>query len=424
MKRIALLLCTISCAAAVQAQNAALTVPSIPMRTFQDSIGINGHPNYTDGMYADETQTLANMQYVGIRHMRANIPYPAGWPPGALANQDALAASGIVFDLVADCNTPVAEQMQQLDAFAQVQAGDIATIEGTNEINNQPCTAGSGSNEQNAEAFQTALYAAVKADPLLKSIPVLYFTGGATQSNLAGMADATNTHPYPYNEEQPWARLQSDFQSYFAGSASSAPQYITETGYFDIPSQGSGVDEAGQGQMGLNAWFDSALQGVQRNYEYQLLQAYTNVATNSDTAYGIFHYDGSPTILAQMLHNLSQAFPLDAKSAVVNAGVTLTSGSGAPLPATVHALALTTSTGDVVVWVWNEAPVWNASTQSSTMASPITVQVQLPGKWSTVQAAWPLSNTPYNWPYAEISQGQETTELPVVSFPTSVIFRK
>ena len=424
MKRIAPLLCSVLSAVTLHAQSNAVNVPSIPLRAFQDSFGINGHPNYTDGHYANEPQTLADMQYLGLRHMRAGIPYPAGWPYGAVSNQDALAAGGILFDLVSDCNVPVAEQVSQLDTFAQVKAGDIAAIEGPNEINNQPCTVGGGSNEQNAEAFQAALYKAVKADSLLKSIPVLYFTGGATQAALAGMADATNTHPYPYSEVQPLGRLQSEYQADFVSAATAAPKYITETGYFDIPSQPSGVDELGQGQMGLNIWFDAALTGVQRTYQYQLLQAYPDYATNSDTAYGIFHYDNSPTIEAQMLHNLSLSFPLDAVSAATNPGVTLISGSETPLPATVHALALTTSKGDVIVWVWNEQQIWNAQSQSSTVANLITAQVQLPGTWSSVQAAWPLSTQAYAWPYAGVYKGQETAQLPVTSFPTAVIFHK
>jgi hypothetical protein len=380
-----------------RAQSASLqTIPSMPLSTFQSSLGVNIHIEYTDGLYANEAQVLKDLQFIGIHNVRDYIPSPSWLPAGqALGNLETLAASGIHFDFIGNCNAALGPQITQLDQLIAAYPGIAISVEGANEINNFPCQLGSGTNEQNAEAFQKQLYSTVQSDShFAQDFPVLYMTGAAPvdlQTQL-GFANFANMHPYPNNAVQPFATLQDEFPSYYTGYTQADPHQITETGYATIPdsSDPSGVDEPAQAEMILNLFFDAALQGNTHTYVYQLLEDYSNYATDSDTAYGMFHYtDGSPKIIAQALANMLAIFPADKAS-----------------------------DGSIALFMWNEQPVWNQSSDNLIYVTPQYVQVKMPGNWN-VSYFTPADITPIN--DTEI-QGQYYSILS--SYPTALIFRK
>ena len=403
------------------AQSATLqTIPSMPLATFQDSLGVDIHIEYTDGKYADANQVLKDLQYLGIHNVRDGIPN-SGWLPAGqgLNGLKLLAQNGVHFDFVTECNLNLDTSMASLDSLIQQYPGIAVSVEGPNEINNFPCRTGSGNNEQNGENFQKALYSHIQNDSHFpKNFPVLYMTGAAPINlhNQGGFANVANTHPYPYKGVQPFARLQSDFNSYFSSYTQSDPHQITETGYATIPnpSDPDGVDPLAQGELILNLYFDAALQGNTHTYLYQLLEAYPNYATSSDTAFGFFNYnDGSPKAIAQVLHNIAQILPPDKPSSQQTVQATITG-----LPSTAHTLALTGSDGSVTIFMWNEQPVWNAASDGLLYVNPQYVQVKMPGSWNVSYFA-PSSTT--LTPDPEY-QGAHWALLG--GFPTALIFRK
>ncbi len=396
----------------VQAQSPR-TFYSMPLAKFQDSLGINIHIEYTDGKYADATQVLQDLQYIGIHNVRDYIPDPVKWGQGAAQHLEQLAAAGIHFDFIGDCNASFSTAMQQLDALASQYPGIAKSVEGPNEINNFACYTQSGSNMQQATTYQKELYSYVHGDSQLKNVPVLYMTGAPAINLLAskGLADDTNDHPYPYGEEEPYSRMRTDYNVNFTTPESSIARQITETGYFTLPAARDGVDQPGQADMLTNLFFDAAVQGYQHTYIYQLLDAYND--TSSDSNFGLFNYSGTAKQSAVMLHNLSAMMPQDKASAqkVVQAWIT-------PMSNTSHTLALTASDGTIYFFMWNENPAWTASRRATFVHTTNRINVRMNGNW-TVDELNPadsqlVKNLPKN------SDGSYTgTET---QYPTALVF--
>ena len=396
------------------------TVPSLPLSSFQDSLGVNLHIEYTDGKYADASAVLQDLQYLGIHNVRDLVPEPALWlPPGqGLAAMHMLAANGIKWNLLAEPNQPLSTSMQQLDTLVQAQPGMVISVEGPNEINNYPVPPVPGeTNEQAAKDYQRQLYAAVHADSNLSGVPVLYFTGGSPIDLGAnpGMADFENTHPYPKNGVQPFPVLQQEFVNTFI-NPNSTPKMITETGYYTLPQSTNwgGVDEPAQAELIFNTYFDAALQGVRRTFVYQLLDAYADPqGTNNDDHFGFFHLDNSPKIVAVAMRHLADVLPPDAASSPVPVQAAIQG-----LPSTGRALALTTSDGSIALFLWNEATVWDEPSESLQYVTPVPVQVQIPGSWNASFFTPALDTT---FPLAPNGGAYLTY---VSSYPTAIIFRK
>jgi hypothetical protein len=414
MQKIAAALCALAAFSwAAQAQTLK-TYPSMPLSKFQDSLGINIHIEYTDGKYANSNQVVQDLSYISIHNVRDYIPDPQTWPPGAVQHLEQLATSGVHFNFIGDCNSSFSYAMQELDALVTEYPGIALSVEGPNEINNFPCYAGSGTNQQQATTFQKELYAYVHGDSKLKGIPVLYMTGAAPvdPATTPGLADVANTHPYVYGETQPYARLLSDFPVYFPNLPASFPRQITETGYFTLPTAADGVDQNAQAVYLANLYFDSALEGNTRTYVYQLLDAYND--TSSDNNYGIFNFDGSPKMSAVLLHNLAMLLHPDVASAqkVVQAIVST-------LPATAKTLVLTKSDGTIYFFMWNEQNIWNAQTHSSSNLPSVGVKVKIAGKWN-VNFISLLSESPVEMNLPQNADGSYTALL--LDSPTALAF--
>ncbi len=370
-------------------------------------MGVNLHMGYTDGLYANSNQVLQDLQYIGLHNVRDGVPTPSSWQ--FIAAMKLLAGNGIKWNLLAAPSQGLQTNMRQIDAFLANDPGAVLSVEGPNEINNQPVS-GPGSNEQNAEAYQRSLYAAVHSDPNLKGIPVLYFTGGASMNLDAnpGLADATNTHPYPKQGTQPLPTIQYNLSAYFSGVRQTDAKQITELGYYTILDGVDGVSEPAQAEMLFNSYFDAALQGYSRTFLYELLDAYPG------QSFGLFHYpDGSPKIAAVALNHFAAVFPPDKPSAQQTVQAAITG-----MPSTGHVLALTGSDGSITVFLWNEAPVWDHRAGSLIWVNPLPVQVQIPGFWN-VSYFTPADNTTF--PVAQSSGSYQTY---VASYPTALIFKK
>jgi hypothetical protein len=419
--------CLATSAPAQQRREAAdrlTVVPSLPLATFQNSLGVNTHIEYTDGKYADADKVLADLDYIGIRNVRDYIPNPAAWlPPGqALRAMQMLAAHGIRFDFVADGNASLPIAMQQLDALLRAEPGVALAVEGPNEIDNFPVKRDGKPSAPAAEAFQRALYQAVHTDPLLRGVPVLYMTGAAPVNldTEPGLADIANTHPYPHRGEQPYSWLGRGFPLYFTMPGHYAKQ-ITETGYYTLPASTDpgGVDADSQAMLILNAYFDAALEGNGHTYLYQLLDAYADPKqANSDDHYGLFALDGKPKPIARALHRMAQVLPPATPSSQQTVRAFIEG-----LPATAHTLALTASDGTVILFFWNEVPVWDPQTHTAIRQTAVKIHVTLPGSWSASSFS-PLDDifavpTPLLSPDADGAYEQSLTPYPV-----AVIFRK
>ncbi len=318
------------------------------------SIGVNVHIEYTDGAYADAGRTLAALKVLGVNLVRDAAPDPHNQ---GQASYGALAQAGVRFDLFVN-GGDLATAVRGLSALQTQYPGAVHAIEGPNEINNHTTFSFAGLTEKHraATAYQAALYAAVKASPILKPLPVLGFTDYPA---TAGASDVANFHSYPDGRGAPGARLAKDADEALA-VAPGKPLVDTEFGYFTQPIRGA-LSQRGQARLILTGLLDNAAQGVRETYLYQLLDAYPDVrAQDSEKHYGLFDINDRPKVSAQMLRRLMQLLDDPAPHAhtftLRPEAVTIQG-----LPATARMLVIEKANGDALIAVWDETPVWDAA---------------------------------------------------------------
>jgi hypothetical protein len=302
-----------------------------------------------------------------------------------------VAAAGLSFDWLTGAN--ISGTLGGADAFLSAHPGGIAAIEGPNEINNFPLAYAGLSGVAAAQAYQSALWNAVEADPLTAGLPVLSFTG-------AGMAptgaNAANLHYYPTAGAQPLAGLAAAL-AVLARQMPGAPVYITEAGYFTLPGMHAweGVDNATQAKLTLNLIMDAAKLGVKALYLYDLIDDGPDPSgKNACDHFGLFTTSGQAKPVAAAIHNLT--------SILADSGANAASFKTAPLnvqlsgmPASGSSLVIETSSGAYDIILWAEPTVWNAATHKPVAAAPQTVTVSFPTTYASVKLYDPLvSATP------------------------------
>lgn len=100
--------------------------------SFLNSLGVNVHVEYTDGKYANSSQVVSDLAYLGVDHVR-DATLNAG--NQGQSSYGVLAAAGIKFDLIfLGWNIP--SSFSLLDKFLTAHPGAVDAIEGPNEINN------------------------------------------------------------------------------------------------------------------------------------------------------------------------------------------------------------------------------------------------------------------------------------------------
>src|SRR5438270_11084333 len=126
-------------------------------------------------------------------------------PPADTSRYDYLASHGTRFDFVigAEAVATLTDTVHRMETFLQKHPGAISSIEGMNEINNWPAKYKGKDGFAAAVLVQQDLYKAIKASPILKSIPVYNLTLGAASpadyaqlGDLSSFADQGNVHIY------------------------------------------------------------------------------------------------------------------------------------------------------------------------------------------------------------------------------------
>jgi hypothetical protein len=317
------------------------------------TVGVNVHLEYTDGGYADAGAATKALKFVGVNLVRDAAPDPHNQ---GQASYGALARAGVRFDLFVN-GGDIATAIGGLTALEAQYRGAVHAIEGPNEINNHATFGFAGLTDKHraATAYQAALYAAVKATPILNAIPVLAFTDYPA---TPGPCDIANFHSYPDGPGAPGERLAQDGAEALA-VAPGKPLVDTEFGYFTQPIRRA-VSQRSQARLILTGLLDNAARGVRETYIYQLLDAYPDAsAQDSEKHYGLFDINDRPKVSAQMLRRLMQllhddspnahTFPLRFERFAIQG-----------LPATARTLVIEKASGETLIAIWNETPVWDA----------------------------------------------------------------
>ncbi|MGR9246169.1 calcium-binding protein [Rhizobium leguminosarum] len=356
------------------------------------SFGIDTHIDYTDGKYSNVGEVVKALDYLGLDTVRDHAPNSASDPNGQTHFGDA-AEAGVQFVFSAQREVDPATVAQRLHAFVQAHPGSVVGIEGPNEVNNWPVSYHGLSGRAAALAYQKDLSAAVNADPLLKNIPVLGFTG----YTVASASDYTTIHTYAKDGDQPfsWLSRESGVQR---AADPGKPLAITETGYHtsltaDTNGGWEGVSEATQAKLLLNTLMDGAALGSKQTFIYELLDAYSDPqGTNQEKHFGLFHLDYSAKPAATAIHNLTEILADDGtQKASFSAGTLNYSIDG--LPSSARSLLTEKSDGSYQIIIWNEPDIWNQSSDTAIQAATTAVKVNLGTSFGSVKVFDPLTGT-------------------------------
>jgi hypothetical protein len=365
----------------------------VTAKSFLSGVGVDTHIPYTDGDYANINNVVSHLQYLGINQVRDGITNGQnGSAP--LQSYITAAKAGIQFTfIVVASNT--AELTAQLDLIEQVQKaapGSVVAVEGPNEINNQAFSYNGVGGLDGALNFQRALYSAVRSDPDLAGVSVVYFTGygagsvplGPDPATTPGLADFNNQHPYPTFGQSPAQFMDRD-HALKNTTSPNAPAYYTETGYST-----NEVSESVQAKYILDLLFDAALEGITKTYVYQLLDAYAPNTPQGNDGWGLFDYNEAPKPVANALRNLTTILH-DAGGGAVQPTMLNYSVSG--LPATGSTLLIQKSDGSYVIAVWAEPEIWNSQTHSEITSPVHGATVALPSSFASAKVFDPLIGT-------------------------------
>jgi hypothetical protein len=362
---------------------------------FLSTLGVDTHIAYTDGGYANITNVIADLKYLGITQVRDGISNGAdGSAP--LSSYIAIAEAGIRFTFIIDVSS-TASLTATLNLINQVAAavpGSVTAVEGPNEINNQPVTYNNVSGLQGALNEQADIYTAVHSDPALSGVPVDYFTGygagglavGPDPSMTPGLADYDNQHPYPNNAQAPEAYVARAV-ALENETSSTAPAVYTETGYTTDQ-----VNAEVQAKYELDLVMDTAAEGISKTYLYELMDAYAPGSAQGDAGFGLFDYTTAPKEAATALHVLTTLLQ-DGGANAASFVPTAFSYSITGLPSTGHSLAVEESDGSKIISVWNEPQIWNSATQTEISVAASAVTVGLGASYASVSVYDPLVGT-------------------------------
>ncbi|MBB3459428.1 calcium-binding protein [Rhizobium sp. BK377] len=355
-----------------------------------DSFGIDTHIDYTDGKYSNIAEVVKALDYLGLDTVRDHAPTPASDPYGQGHLGDA-ADAGVKFVFVSGRDDTPATVVQRLHAFVEAHPGAVVGIEGPNEVNNWPVSYKGLSGEAAALAYQKDLFNAVNADPLLKDIPVLGFTG----YTVASSNDYTTIHTYAKEGDQPFSWLSRESGDQMRADPGK-PLTITEIGYHtsltaDTNGGWEGVDETTQAKLLLNTLMDGAFLGSEGTFIYQLLDAYSDPGgADQEKHFGLFRLDYTPKPAATAIHNLTDILEDDgATQATFNPGTLNYTING--LPSTARSYLTEKSDGSYQIIIWNEPDIWNQTTDKAIQATTASVNVNLGGAFGTVQVYDPLT---------------------------------
>ena len=325
---------------------------------FVNGLGVNTHIVYTDSQYANNSQTLAALSYLGIKLIRDVAPNPQNQGQGAYA---IMARAGIKLDLFNGGDAPGGTQLPTtaiaaIAALAQTYPGSIHAVEGPNEVNNGGVSYGGVIGGPGAQAYQNAVYMFTRSNPETASIPVYNFTN---YPDTQGTADYANFHSYPDVRQSCqsgglYANMKSQMQVMPGRGIVN-----TELGAPSAPQVGA-PDQTTQARFLVSCALDNAANGVKESYFYQLFDGYADPAgTNSQRHFGLFDSNYTPKKAATALRNLVRVTSEAGSSETAFQPGALNYRLAAP--STVRKMLMQQASGWWILAVWNDAPVWNGA---------------------------------------------------------------
>jgi hypothetical protein len=367
---------------------------------FLNTLGVNTHLPYTDGGYANISNVIADIKYLGVDQVRDGISDGSnGSAP--LSSYIAVAQAGVHFTFITEATTTATLQadIALVDQVNKAVPGSVTAVEGPNEINNQPITYNGVGGLQGALNLQTALYSMVHSDPNLSGVAVDYFTGygngglamGPDTATTPGLADYDNQHPYPNQGDAPeqWVNRTQALPN---ATSPTTPAVYTETGYNTDGGTSGGVNQDVQANYTLDLLMDDAKAGIVHTDLYQLMDAYQPGSPQGDDGFGLFDPSNAPKEAATAIHNLTTILA-DTGSKAATFTTTPLNYSVSGLASTGNSMELQKSNGATDIVMWNEPQIWNESKGTEITSPTDAVTLNLGATYQKVEVFDPLSST-------------------------------
>jgi hypothetical protein len=274
---------------------AATTVTAILTATFVGSLGVNTHVADTTGGYANRTNTINAIKYLGVKNLR-DCPSARAvtvWPAVA-------AATGAKFIAYMPRSSPSSMQ-KALGYVPQLKnAGLLKYLEGANEPDTAPAMS-AGNSLSYARSFQPKVYSTGKS----LGLKVINLSVGAgwtsadgwqgnydSIGNLAAYADFANAHTYPVVQTGMPYKTVKRINDLAQLGAVGRPAFITELGW-----NTSSAAQTTIAKNLMNGLMDAALLRNAGTYVYALFD-------DSSGKWGLMNNDATPRAAGKALRNL------------------------------------------------------------------------------------------------------------------------
>lgn len=329
-----------------------------PARSADDlieSIGVCGHWNFAHTPYVKAfEQSKQRLRELGVRYLRDDQL--------SLRNVEIFNELGIRTQVII-----WPDMAKHLDEIRQNPAA-VTGIEGPNETNGRPVNyQGIAKFPDSTIAYQRDLYDIVKADPILKNLPVIapsvaWFDATAKLAPMTQF-DYGNIHSYsggrvPTNID----RYLSDAYTLVGKGNILKPIIATETGYhtaFGIRSEGhQGVTPTARTKYIPRLLADYFNMGITRTYLYEFACSFeqaNEAGLKSEAQYGLVNFDMTPTPAFTTLKNFIAILAEPGKTFQPQA-LDMTLDSAVK---TVHHTLVQKSDGTYFLLLWNDVPVYH-----------------------------------------------------------------
>lgn len=340
---------------------AAGAAPARSAGSFVDSIGVNTHFSYSDTIYDSRFgEVKAKLAALGVRHIREGLMPDR---PDQYQHLRELAGAGVRSTLILGDPDQGPENLEELLATLRTDLqGTVAAVEGPNEFDSW----GGADWQPRLAEYQRRLYAAVKGDPALASLPVLgpsivQRRNQAALGDISGTLDYGNFHPYP-DGFSPEEGIGDNIER-AVGNSGSKPLVATETGYHTTEGwsgEHNAVSEQAMATYIPRLYLEYFRRGVARTFSYELLDEKPG-DDDRENNFGLLRNDLSEKPAYTALRNLI-AILEDGGPAFTPGAVSYSLGGEA---ADVQSLLLQKSDGSFYLALWRAADVWDPDAQAS-----------------------------------------------------------
>ncbi len=369
--------------------------PAFRAEQFAEFVGISGGPLQfhviADGPYAGAGKTYDPQAFydLGVRYYRAGLFNDLTLPNQPDQVKAAWDKYGVRPMLLVDpgkTKTPE-DVLAKLRRYAP---GSVGEIEGPNEVNNKfppqdlNIKYKGKTDEAGGAAYMDDLYAAVKADPITRAIPVVAYTAIFTDYHLArpyAGFDYANMHSYQGYDVPSSSLLMNEtrFNNVLPSGAAIKPFVPTECGYNVQPDRSNGTNNTGS----LRAQALNIPMLLAEYFRHGIRRAYLFSLGNAD-GYGLLEDDLTtkrPAYFA--LKNFLATIKDSDWDPKTHRWV---GGDFAPrallfgldgAPPTVHTLTLQKKDGEYLLLVWNEVRNFDQDAHRDIVNAPVPVTLRL-----------------------------------------------